>query len=90
MGGTSFGYAQGNLCPTLLMLVLVSRPQRSKATDRSVRPTCLSHTSLWLEHPGVVLFEADLVGVLVLWVGLAFGSQLDAVLLTVAVDLMVE
>ena len=91
MGGTSFGCAQGRLCPTLLMLVLVSRPQRSKATDRSVRPTCLSHTSLWLEHPGVVLFEADRVGALVLLrVGLVFRSQLARALLAVAVDLMVE
>src|SRR3989441_3047855 len=80
------------------MLALVSRPPRSKATDRSVRPTqtypstqaWLSHTSLWLEHPGIVLLQAYLVAVLVLRIGLAFGSRLAAVQLAIAVELMVQ
>ena len=37
-----------------------------------------------------MLLQADLVAVLVLRIGLAFGSQLAAVLLTVAVDRMVQ
>jgi hypothetical protein len=46
---------------------------------------------VWLEHSRVVLFEMDLVGALVLLrVRLVFRGQLPAVLLTVAVDWMVQ
>ena len=59
--------------------------QKSKATDKSVR-----RTRRVLEHSGVVFFQVDLVSALVLRVALGFRSELGAVLLTVAVDLMVE
>jgi hypothetical protein len=96
---TSFGYAQGQALSDALDAGLGSTSAEVKGdgqecpshTNLPVHTQAwLSHTSLRLEHPGIVLLQAYLVAVLVLRIGLAFGSQLAAVQLAIAVDLMVQ
>ena len=83
---TPFGSAHGWLCLTFNVGCGFA-----SAEVKGDGQECPSHTSLWLEHSGIVLFEVDLVGALVLLrVGLVFPSKLPGILFAIAVDLMME